>query len=210
MKSPYEILGVNQNATLAKIKSAYRKLAAKHHPDHDGDRETFEAIQLAFDILSDPDRRERFDRTGQTDDIELEIQANVERTIAGCFEAAFDQERKGPFEFMRDHVARLRSLAMDGKNASQKQIKKIEKRAARIRAKDESAAEAAEEFRKRLLSTMESHKATIQEADIALKAFKRVMEKIDHLECPLEHPEGYRRYDNRTTMMPTIVRNSIF
>jgi len=66
--NPYEVLGVRKNATLKTIKAAWRKLA-KLHPDNleGGDRQKFEEAKLAFDILSNPERRSRYDSTGRTD-----------------------------------------------------------------------------------------------------------------------------------------------
>lgn len=66
MESPYEILGVKPTATEAEIRSAYRKLAKKHHPDlnpgNAAAEERFKKISSANAILSDPDKRARFDR----------------------------------------------------------------------------------------------------------------------------------------------------
>jgi DnaJ-class molecular chaperone len=66
MKNPYEILGVERTADEAAIRTAYRKLAKKHHPDVNPDdkqaAETFAAISSAYDLLSDKDKRARFDR----------------------------------------------------------------------------------------------------------------------------------------------------
>jgi len=66
MKDPYDILGVSRTADEAAIKTAYRKLAKRHHPDlHPGDKkaaERFQEINAANDILSDPEKRGRFDR----------------------------------------------------------------------------------------------------------------------------------------------------
>ncbi len=64
--TPYDTLGVKRDATPAQIKSAYLKLAKKHHPDlNPGDKkaeERFKAISAAHDLLSDSDKRARFDR----------------------------------------------------------------------------------------------------------------------------------------------------
>ena len=64
----YEILGVARDATADQIKSAYRKLARKHHPDmNPGDKKAetrFKEIQGAYDILSDTEKRSKFDRFG--------------------------------------------------------------------------------------------------------------------------------------------------
>lgn len=57
----YEILGVQKNASAADIKSAYRKLASKHHPDKGGDAEKFKEVQSAYDVLSEPITREQYD-----------------------------------------------------------------------------------------------------------------------------------------------------
>ena len=50
----YKILGVDRNATPDEIKKAYRKMAAKHHPDRGGSTEEFQKIEEAYRNLSDP------------------------------------------------------------------------------------------------------------------------------------------------------------
>lgn len=66
MRDPYEILGVPRSASAAAIKSAYRKLAKKHHPDNNkGDpkaAERFSEINSANEIIGDEDKRKQFDR----------------------------------------------------------------------------------------------------------------------------------------------------
>lgn len=69
MRDPYEILGVDKSATQDDIKSAFRKLAAKHHPDRNpgdsGADERFKQLNAAYQILSDPQRRAAYDRYGE-------------------------------------------------------------------------------------------------------------------------------------------------
>ncbi len=64
----YKTLGVERNASEAEIKSAYRKLARKHHPDlNPGDTQAeprFKEINEAYQVLSDPAKREKYDRLG--------------------------------------------------------------------------------------------------------------------------------------------------
>ena len=61
----YALLGVDPGATTAQIKSAYRKLAKQYHPDLNPSpdaAEKFREITEAYDTLTDPDRRRRYDR----------------------------------------------------------------------------------------------------------------------------------------------------
>jgi len=58
----YKTLGVAKNATPDQIKTAYRKLASVHHPDKGGDTAKFQEIQSAYETLSDPDKKQEYDR----------------------------------------------------------------------------------------------------------------------------------------------------
>lgn len=58
----YQILGVGRDANPDEIKKAYRKLASIHHPDKGGDTAKFQQIQQAYDILSDPQKRQQHDQ----------------------------------------------------------------------------------------------------------------------------------------------------
>ncbi|HEY6434877.1 MAG TPA: J domain-containing protein [Acetobacteraceae bacterium] len=64
--NPYDILGVKPTATEAEIRAAYRKLAKRHHPDLNPGKpeaaERFKQINAANDLLSDPEKRARYDR----------------------------------------------------------------------------------------------------------------------------------------------------
>ncbi|MBT3934099.1 MAG: DnaJ domain-containing protein, partial [Bacteroidetes bacterium] len=64
----YEILGVNRNAAADEIKKAYRQMAIKFHPDKNPDNkeaeEKFKEAAEAYEVLSDQDKRSRYDRFG--------------------------------------------------------------------------------------------------------------------------------------------------
>jgi DnaJ-class molecular chaperone len=61
MQDYYQLLGLPKNASDEEIKKAYRTLAMKHHPDRGGDSTTFQKIQEAYSVLSDPQERAEYD-----------------------------------------------------------------------------------------------------------------------------------------------------
>ena len=63
MKNYYKELGLKRNATRNEIKSAYRLLAKKYHPDTGGDSEKFLSLQLAWETLNDPQKKAIYDKS---------------------------------------------------------------------------------------------------------------------------------------------------
>jgi DnaJ-class molecular chaperone len=95
MRDPYEVLGVPRGASAAAIKSAYRKLAKKHHPDNNKNdpkaAARFSEINSANEIIGDEDRRKQFDRG--------EIDAEGKPRFQGGFGGGDPRGRAGPGGF---------------------------------------------------------------------------------------------------------------
>ncbi|CAN0112486.1 unnamed protein product, partial [Discosporangium mesarthrocarpum] len=89
----YNILGVSKDATEGEIKKAYRKLALKNHPDKGGDPEQFKEITMAYEILSDPKKRQLYDQYGK-DGVEQEDGPG--HSAEDIFSMFFGGQRRGP------------------------------------------------------------------------------------------------------------------
>jgi len=63
----YDLLGVSRNASDKDIKTAFRKQAAKHHPDKGGDHKKFTQLNEAYQVLSDPQKKQMYDQYGTAD-----------------------------------------------------------------------------------------------------------------------------------------------
>lgn len=75
-ENPYKILNVSSSATKQEIKSAFRKLTLQYHPDLNKKKDTtakWVKINDAFELLNDPDRKARYDRTGSVSEEEVPI-----------------------------------------------------------------------------------------------------------------------------------------
>ncbi|MEK7184188.1 MAG: DnaJ domain-containing protein [Patescibacteria group bacterium] len=63
-KDYYDILGVPRTASADELKRAYRKLAQQYHPDKGGNSERFKEVNEAYQVLSDPNKRQQYDQFG--------------------------------------------------------------------------------------------------------------------------------------------------
>lgn len=132
--NPYAILGVEKTATLKQIKAAYRGLSNLHHPDKlTGNVDKFREIKNAYDVLSDGERRKRYDATGRTDEYKAtpaRVSAFIETTMRSVIEAQRpDGSADDPvFENIRDKVlASLIAARIEVKNNIFRAQRKLER-----------------------------------------------------------------------------------
>ncbi len=128
MDNLYHRLGIERDAPQAAIGYAYRKLAKKHHPDMpDGNRELFEAITIAYEVLGDPERRAAYDHDGTIKDTKIDAERRHALTIIGQFinDASVEvTSTEAEPVYNGDVIAVMRALLAE-------KIKKIEKAAAK-------------------------------------------------------------------------------
>ena len=94
-KDPYSVLGVNRGSNDDDIKKAFRKQALKEHPDKGGDPEKFKELQSAYEILSDKDKRNKYDQFGHAGLDENMMNRNSNSN--DIFDSFFKQSFNFPF-----------------------------------------------------------------------------------------------------------------
>lgn len=128
--SLYEDLGVAPDADAAAIKAAHRRAVRKHHPDNQesGDRARFELVQRAYIILSDPARRERYDRTGEADERVDQTIGQIFSLVVQALDAVVakvgrDFERTDMVSAMINHLKTLR-MRVESAGAEAREVEK--------------------------------------------------------------------------------------
>lgn len=102
----YDVLGVDKDASEGEIKNSYRKKASKLHPDKGGNKEGFQKLQHAYEVLSDRSRRKKYDETGtsQKEDKRHEILVALLSIMRQVIEGTPNPEHHDLVDLVRKHV----------------------------------------------------------------------------------------------------------
>lgn len=122
----YALLGVSTDATLKEIRAAYREKSKTAHPDAGGDAELFNELKHACDTLSDPERRARYDATGDARPPKAETNPNT-RLYDTASELIAQVIEKGVNPALDDVLAAAIKLCQERLPKARDQVAKIEK-----------------------------------------------------------------------------------
>jgi len=105
----YKILNVNRSSSLEEIKKSYKKLVLKYHPDkNDGKiHNEYYAVVMSYNILSDPDKRSKYDKTGYINDYDGNGKINNTynsffNTINGIFDTLFNKQSNNIYDELKN------------------------------------------------------------------------------------------------------------
>jgi len=138
--NPYEILELDKNASIEDIKYKYRQLANKYHPDKGGDTEKFKLINLAYDILTDPIRRQSFDDTGTffTDTRIVNDAKYKLQELFNTFINPHDPDSQDLIIIMKFELDRRHNYTKERIDAIKKTITKLEKVKSKVKLKKQT------------------------------------------------------------------------
>lgn len=123
----YDLLGVDKNASISEIKKAYRKRVARLHPDHSHSNSYDEFVEVAkaYEILSDPDKRKKYDEEGFTGDTIQDSKQVAYEVIKNWFRGILTRAIES--KEIVDIIGELHKLNKAFYNRSQGSIKKAQK-----------------------------------------------------------------------------------
>lgn len=136
MPDLYATLGVPKDADPDTVKKAHRQKVSKLHPDKGGNAEAFLAVQRAYEVLSDEERRKRYDETGRAEEPKVaSIESELIGILAACVSRCDIKHNDIVAEARKVIGASLRQ-AEDGNKTSREQAARFQDAANRLTAKD--------------------------------------------------------------------------
>lgn len=197
MTTLYETLGIRPDASPADIKAAARKAQKQHHPDVGGTAEAFQKVQRAVAVLSDPDRRERYDSTGQEDlpkDPEAIERQQAMDVVAQCLsratlgDARYTNLPDAVRTLISENIASLKTQLAQAERQAGEGMAKIDaylKRLKKTKAGDDVLRAILESQRSALPRELAQRKAQIA---TGLRVCSKALEMVADYEYQIERP----------------------
>lgn len=184
MTDLYETLGVEKNATRGQVRRAFRSKSKRAHPDAGGDRDAFQALVVARDVLTDDARRARYDASGKVDDgidntdgsAMNVLLAEVDRVFVAAQKRGWDIAGVDVIGDVRCGVQDKIAEARDVKKAKLRDAEKIEKFAKRFRAKKKGATN---RIGRMLEESARNIRREAEGVDESLRVLERVLQIAD-------------------------------
>lgn len=189
--NPYETLGIPPSASLAQIKSAYRRRAMDTHPDRGNDGAEFALVARAYAVLSDPEMRRRYDETGSIDD---EAVHSVHQRMVSALAAIFEGVMKGVaqagvpiaqvdwIEQMRINVEQSLAKNRGALEAQRRALVDTKVLMQRITRKTDGQNLFADVLRSRLREI----EPALRETDLTVRALERLSDELKHYKSEVE------------------------
>ena len=193
-KTLYEDLAIDKKATPDQIKKAYRQKAKQTHPDNGGKSDEFRTIAKAYNILSDEEKRKRYDNGENPDHINQNThEQNVLSAVFGIFNNIIDQNidftHNNLFDLIRQTIQANEEKAKTDKNKNQNNIKRYNDILKRIKKKDQS-----ELFIQLLDDKIKGCNALIIQIDEHISVFEDALKLIKECEYEIDPQYVHSQY----------------
>jgi len=205
--SHYETIGVHETATAEEIKKAYRERSKKLHPDaNDGDDKGFAKLAKAYEVLSNPERRKKYDDTGiDTENNEVEQVNSIIAWLTLAFlEHAPSVKTESLTDFIKKQVKEQLNNAKSAITKSEKEIERAENAKNRVVRKELGHNLILSVFENKI---SEARTAIIRHNEAVL-LFDKVLEEIESYSYLVDTEEKSTiRYSQIENNMPFFMRN---
>lgn len=183
--SHYDTLGVPKDADDETIKRAYRRQSRKHHPDrHGGNHQAMVALNRAFETLSDPDKRRRYDQSGEDGPAFPPLEARARQVLMQLFAQCVEHlpDTVDVVQVMRESLNEALRGGERLRHKTEGAIARMQRKLKRIKFRGEGRNFLADCLEQRI-SAMES---TLSKIDEAKREQDRALELLADFEFEVE------------------------
>lgn len=209
---PYEVLGVPRDADEKSIRMAYRAAAKRAHPDTAGSdpeaqaraRKAWDDVSTALLVLTDPKRRQQYDRSGRWDDIEPDnALAGALEIIGAALRAVIDRfGAKTPEMDVLSHVREIMRAARDHAEQDMARLRKQNADYERLAGRFTVAADRPNVFELAIQGAIKTNQRFLADAERALKATADAEVLLDGVSFRMDTPPIFNWLGLRTVPTP--------